>query len=155
MKQLILDFKNKLNEIEITEDTEILGAFAGKNNDIVDDILNITHKKPGIFSRIYIKAVVTDSSKFNLLGNLRILKEAIKTDSYLKIDVLILSKNASAKVIPSLEITENDVTAGHSATIGKINAEWLLYLKSKGLNQKQSEKLIIDGFLQEILSKIR
>ena len=66
----------------------------------------------------------------------------------------MLSKDAKAKTIPSLEIKANDVKAGHSATIGKVDKDLLFYLQSRGINKKLGEKLLIRGFLEADLQKI-
>jgi len=66
----------------------------------------------------------------------------------------MMSSTAKARVVPGLEITENDVKGGHGATVGRVNKEQLFYLRSRGISQKRTEKLLVDGFLAEILSKI-
>jgi len=154
LNQLILNLSNKTTNIEITQDTEILGLFIGKNMDKIDSILNIIHTKPNLKSNTRIKAVLYNKSQFNLLGNIIINTGAIATDAYLRIDVLLLGENSKAKVIPSLEIMESDVQGGHGATVSKINKSHLFYLQSRGLSEVDSQSLIIDGFIGEIKDKI-
>src|SRR5690606_25132634 len=95
--------------------------------------IEFVHSKPGITSRINIKAVLYDKSKFDFEGVLVIPKGASNTDSYLKIDCLVLSEHASARAIPSLEILEDEVKAGHGATIGYVDEDMMTYLTSRGL----------------------
>jgi Fe-S cluster assembly protein SufD len=155
MKQIILDLKNKNIDLEITEDSEIFGIFIGTGKQFVDCLINFRHLQPHIQSKALIKAVLFDQAKFNVTCNLIIAKGAKETDGYFKIETLILSDQASAKVIPSLEIMEDDVKGGHGATVGKVNRDQLHYLLSRGLNAKEAEKIIVYGFINEVLEKIK
>ena len=154
MLQKIIDL-TKNTTIQITEDTEVLGLFIGKNKQQVNASLKIIHKKPNLKSFTLIKGVLFDQSQLNLNGDLIINKGAFLTDAYLKMEVLLMSKNAKAKAIPSLEITENNVKGGHGATIGQIDHEQLFYLKSRGLNKQQAEKLLVAGFVADLFARVK
>lgn len=154
MKKIIINLNKDNQEILITEDTELYGVFVGHNQDKLATTITIRHKKPNLKSLTIIKAVVFDKSVFDITGNLIIDKGAKFTDAYLKLDALIMSREAMARVIPSLEITENDVKGGHGATVGQVNQDQLFYLRSRGLNLKSAENLLVEGFLSDIMSKI-
>ncbi|MHA8111283.1 Fe-S cluster assembly protein SufD [Lactobacillaceae bacterium Melli_B4] len=68
--------------------------------------------------------------------------------------VLMLSDEASGDANPILLIDENDVVAGHKASIGKIDEQQLYYLMSRGIDPATAKKLVIRGFLGIILSHI-
>ncbi|MHA8111295.1 Fe-S cluster assembly protein SufD [Lactobacillaceae bacterium Melli_B4] len=68
--------------------------------------------------------------------------------------VLMLSDEASGDANPILLIDENDVVAGHKASIGKIDEQQLYYLMSRGIDPTTAKKLVIRGFLGIILSHI-
>ena len=154
MKKIILDLREPKIDIEIFEDTEIYGIFVGHGEDLSNSELTVIHNKPHLKSLTVVKAVVFDNSKFDMIGNLVINKGAKFTDAYLRLDALIMSTDASARVIPSLEITENDVKGGHGATVGQVNQEQLFYLQSRGLDKKKAENLLVDGFLADIIKNI-
>lgn len=154
MKTIILNFKHKIKDIIITEDTEILGLFIGNNNDISENQFNIVHNKANLVSRITIKAIISDKAIFRITPKLIINKGAKNTDSYLKIVILALSNDVKAQAIPALEILENDVKAGHAATISKLDREQLYYLQAHGLSKSQARKLLINAFTKDILAKI-
>jgi Fe-S cluster assembly protein SufD len=142
-----LELKSEVVNFEITEDTEVNALFLGRNNDSVQTKFNVIHKKPGLTSRINIKAVVFDNARFDLEGILRIEKGATATDTYLKIDCLVMSDTAFARAVPSLEILGSEVKGGHGATIGYIDPEQIYYMKSHGLTQEESEKMIVEAFI--------
>lgn len=154
MKIIKVDLTINEQTIIITEDSEIIGIFVGKGNTKILTTLNVVHKLPNLKSLTTIKAVLFDSSSIDMTGNLVISKGAKNTDAYLRLDALMMSSTAKARVVPGLEITENDVKGGHGATVGRVNKEQLFYLRSRGISQKRTEKLLVDGFLAEILSKI-
>ena len=154
MRQLILDFSKPNQTIEITEDTEILGLFIGKKSKSQSTCLKIIHKKPNLNSNVLIKAVLWDKSRFDFEGDLIIKKGATNTNTYLRADVLIMSDDASARAVPSLEIEEDSVKAGHGATVGQVDREQLFYLQSRGLAEKQAEETLVEGFIKEIKDKI-
>lgn len=147
MKQITLDLTKPEINIEITEDSQINGLFIGKNNEEIKTKITITHSLPHLVSRVKIKAVVFDNSNFDLEGLLKINKGASGTDTYLKIDCLVMSPNAKARAIPSLEIKEDEVKGGHGATIGYLDPYQVNYLKSKGISNKNAEDLLVEAFI--------
>lgn len=154
MKTLIIDFTKPLTDIVLEEDTEILGLFQGAQDSAVTGSFKIIHTRAGLKSRVLIKAVLEANSRFELEPVIVIQKGASRTDSYLKVAVLIVSDRAKARVVPSLEITEQDVKAGHGASIGKLDPEQLFYLRSRGLDEDSARKLLIKGFVKDIIEKI-
>jgi Fe-S cluster assembly protein SufB len=142
-----IELQSREYKIEITQDTEITAIFIGTEGNSLSTKLDLIHNKPNIRSRINIKAILFDYSRFDIEGILKINKGAKNTDTYLKIDCLVMSDKAFARAVPSLEIKEDDVKGGHGATIGYIDPSQVYYLKSHGLNDKQSEKLITEAFL--------
>lgn len=147
MQLRTIDLTQPNLELIVNEDTEFKALFVGRNSDTVKSEIKIIHRKPNITSRVHIKAVVFDNSKFDIEPLLIIEKGASNTDTYLKVDCLVMSDGAFARAVPSLEIKENEVKGGHGATIGYIDPEMIHYLKSRGLTQEQSEELIVEAFV--------
>lgn len=154
MKTKVIDLTIPDQIIEITEDTELLGLFIGRNDDLLSNKISVVHNSPNLQSLTRIKAVVYDKSRFDLEGLLIINKGAENTDAYLRIDVLIIGTKASARAIPSLEITEESVKGGHGATVGNIDEEHLYYLQSRGLSASMAEKMLVEGFIKDISDRI-
>lgn len=154
MKIKKLDLNTKETDIYIDEDTELVALYIGKNENKLSNSLKFIHTKPGINSYINIKAVLNDSSEIDLEGDLIIKKNAKDTNTYLKMDVLMLSENAKARVVPSLEITQDEVKAGHGATVGEIDEDQLFYIMSRGLSSELSKQVLVDGFINEVKEKL-
>ncbi|WP_067843988.1 Fe-S cluster assembly protein SufD [Amphibacillus sediminis] len=68
--------------------------------------------------------------------------------------VLMLSKGARGDANPILLIDEDDVTAGHAASVGRVDPVQLYYLMSRGISKQEAERLIIHGFLAPVVQEI-
>jgi Fe-S cluster assembly protein SufD len=131
----------------------LLALLLGKDTSKLDLKINISHQKPGTKSRIIVKGLLDDNADINFNGLVKIEKGAKDTDTSLAAHILLLSDKAKVTVVPSLEIEENHIKAGHAATIGRINDLELFYLCSRGLSEKEAKSLIVQGFLESILHK--
>lgn len=105
------------------------------------------HKTSNTEGRITIRAVVGKGSTVKLYGKIKIEKQAQQTNDYLEIRALTLDKSAMCIAEPELEIEANNVKASHGASVGMIDAEQLLYLKSRGLSEVQAQEQIVFGWL--------
>jgi len=79
---------------------------------------------------------------------------AQKTDAYQTNRNLLLSDGARADSLPNLEIQADDVKCSHGATVGQLDEESRFYLMSRGLSREQAERLVVLGFLGEVLSRL-
>lgn len=112
------------------------------------------HKAPLTTSNLLVKSILTDQSKFNYDGTIRVERVAQKTDAYQRNENLILSPQAQAESHPTLEILANDVRCTHGATIGTLSIEELWYLESRGIAPGEARRLMIYGFLESALATV-
>jgi Fe-S cluster assembly protein SufD len=117
------------------------------------DVL-IIHQAPNTIGQMTNIGIANKSGKIVLNGVEKIEKGMKNANAFQTLKGIITSDKAIVEVNPILLIDEFDVKAGHGATIGKIEENQLYYLMSRGLNKKESEKLIINGFLQPIIDEI-
>lgn len=92
------------------------------------------------------------SSIFNGIG--RIAKGATRSNAVQESRVLMLSEKARGDANPILLIDEDDVTAGHAASVGRVDPLQLFYLMSRGISEKEAQRLVIHGFLAPVVSKL-
>ena len=97
---------------------------------------------------------MTDRAVGSFYGLVSIKKGAKNTDTFFREDALLLSDTAKAEAIPSLEIDENEVKAGHASTVGPVDEEQLFYLTSRGITRKEAESLVVRGFLFPVSEKL-
>ncbi|API93572.1 FeS cluster assembly protein SufD [Virgibacillus pantothenticus] len=98
--------------------------------------------------------VMKDSatSIFNGIG--KIEHGASKANAEQESRVLMLSEKARGDANPILLIDEDDVTAGHAASVGRVDPLQLYYLMSRGITQEEAERLIIHGFLAPVVNQL-
>lgn len=99
--------------------------------------------------------VVKDSSTaiFNGIG--KIEKDATRANAVQESRILMLSERARGDANPILLIDEDDVTAGHAASVGRVDPLQMFYLMSRGIRKEEAERLIIHGFLAPVVDKLK
>lgn len=128
----------------------IVGIFLGSKNSSITFNTNVVHRGRNTYSRTDIRAVFLDHSSFNNDGMIHIAKGAKGADGYFTSKVLLFD-DAKGRSVPSLEIDENELKAGHASTIGRPDEAHILYMRSRGIPQKDAEKLIVAGFFDSVL----
>lgn len=128
----------------------VVGAFFLASSDQVRATINITHAAADTYSNTLIKSVLTDRAQGGFFGLVKINNGAKNTDTYFREDALLLSKEAKAEAIPSLEIDENEVKAGHASTVGPVDSEQMFYLTSKGIDQESAKRMIVQGYFHAV-----
>ncbi|HSX40927.1 MAG TPA: SufD family Fe-S cluster assembly protein [Candidatus Saccharimonadales bacterium] len=129
---------------------QILGVFLGTKNNAMTFNTNVVHKGKKTKSLTTLRGVFLNNSSFNNDGMVHIKKGASGADGYFTSKILLFD-DAKGRSVPSLEIDENDLKAGHASTVGRPDKEQLFYLQSRGLSEKEAEKLIVSGFFEPIL----
>jgi Fe-S cluster assembly protein SufD len=92
------------------------------------------------------------SSIFNGIG--KIEHGATKSNAVQESRVLMLSEKARGDANPILLIDEDDVTAGHAASVGRVDPIQLYYLMSRGIPKVEAERLVIHGFLAPVVREL-
>lgn len=128
----------------------VVGAFFLTGFDEIKATINITHAAADTYSNTLIKSVLNDRARGGFYGLVKIEKGAKNTDTYFREDALLLSKEAKAEAIPSLEIDENEVKAGHASTVGPVDPEQIFYLMSRGVTQEQAKRMIVQGYFTSV-----
>ncbi|MDY0075557.1 MAG: SufD family Fe-S cluster assembly protein [Acholeplasmataceae bacterium] len=128
-------------------------AVASDENKQNIDVL-IIHQAPNTIGDMTNIGIANKKGKIVLNGVEKIEKGMKQANAFQTLKGIITSDQATVEVNPILLIDEYDVKAGHGATIGKIEEDQLYYLMSRGLTKKESEKLIINGFLKPVIDEI-
>lgn len=114
----------------------------------------VTNKAPHTIGHILQHGVIREKGVLTFNGIGHILKGAKGADAQQESRVLMLSDQARGDANPILLIDENEVTAGHAASVGRVDPEEMYYLMSRGLRKEEAERLVIRGFLGSVLTAI-
>ena len=115
----------------------------------------INHLAENCKSYQKIKSVVSSDSKGVYQGKIYVKDIAQKTNAYQLSKALLLSSNSEFDSKPELEIYADNVKCSHGSTSGSIDEDLLYYLMTRGLNRKESTKLLIKGFLDDVVQIIK
>lgn len=113
------------------------------------------HISPYTKSDIVLRGVSKDKARMVFYGLVDIEKNAHDSDSFLSEHAMLLNPGAGANAIPSLQIKNANVRAGHAATVGQIDEEQIFYLMTRGLSEGEARKTIVEGFLLPAFDEIR
>lgn len=115
---------------------------------------NLVHQVPDTKGEVRVRSVLRDQSRSVFSGLIRIEPGAQRSDAYQSHRALILNDGARSDSSPSLEINANDVRCTHAASASQLDDEKLFYLRSRGLDEVQAKKAIVDGFFQPTVDNI-
>ncbi|MBI3954408.1 SufD family Fe-S cluster assembly protein [Candidatus Collierbacteria bacterium] len=135
------------------EEVEVWGLIRGEQAGDYSVKVRVEHKVGKGAVRIVIRGIAKNGARVRVEGMIKIEKNAQEVDDFLEMRILLLDSKSQATAEPKLEIEANQVKASHAAVVGRIDKEQMFYLMSRGLKEKQAEKLIVDGFLGEVLLK--
>ena len=104
---------------------------------------------------LYKSALQGEAARTVWIGDVLIGPDAVGTDSYEANRNLVLTEGARAESIPNLEIETGDIRgAGHASATGRFDDEQLFYLQARGIAEDEARRLVVLGFLAEIVQKI-
>lgn len=130
------------------------GFYFTDHNQHLDHDTQQNHLAPNTTSDLLFKGAVQDESRSVWQGMIYVAPGAIKTDGYQANRNLVLSPKARANSIPGLEILADDVRCTHAATVGKVDAEQVFYLLSRGIPEEEAKRVIVEGFFDPIMQRI-
>ncbi len=91
-----------------------------------------------------------DRSDIHVDGGVNIGKDTHGTSGHLLEENVILGKKVKIKTLPMLDVRSSDVSASHGAKIDRLDEAKLFYMMARGLDQKQAQKLIVEGYINRI-----
>jgi len=112
------------------------------------------HISPHTASDLLYKNALDDRARCTFGGLIRVEPHAHFTDAYQKVRNLLLSDDSEANSMPGLEIMADNVRCTHGATSGQINEDEMFYLHSRGIPTKVAQRLIVTGFLNEVIQRL-
>src|SRR4051794_11766471 len=114
----------------------------------------IIHGAPKTSSSIFSKSISKDGGRATYRGLLEIADGASESRSKVVCDALLLDEDSRSDTYPTIRIDENDADVGHEATVSKIGDEQLFYLQSRGLDEEEASKMIVNGFIEPVTKEL-
>lgn len=135
---------------------EAFGLYFADAGQHLEQQVFVNHIAPNTRSRVNYKgALQGEGARTVWIGDVLIGRDAAGTDSYEQNRNLVLTDGTRADSIPNLEIETGDIAgAGHASTTGRFEDEQLFYLQSRGIPEPDARRLVVRGFLNEIVQQV-
>jgi len=134
--------------------SDMLSIALTDGDQILDQRTLQEHNAPHCRSDLLYKNALHHLSKTIFSGLIRVAPGACGTDAYQTNRNLLLSPRAEAYSLPGLEICNDDVKCSHGATTSPLDPEHLFYLHTRGIPSQHAHRLLVLGFLEDVLSRI-
>ena len=134
--------------------SRLLAVYFGEGQQMHDFRTTQAHDAPRTTSDLLFKGAVANSSHSVYSGLIRVRKGAAGTNAFQTNRNLVLDEGAHADSVPTLEIEENDVRCSHASAVGPIDEEQRFYLESRGVPTEVADRLIVLGFLDDVLERV-
>jgi sufB/sufD family protein len=157
--KLLLGGKNTYDGIMVDlkgHDSKFLTevGYLVKGNDSLD--INYVSRHHGIRTQsdIEVKGVLKDRAFKIFRGTIDIVQGAVNAGGRETEEVLLIDDDVINKSIPVILCGEEDVEGAHGATIGKLDEELLLYMKSRGIPEKEIYEIMAKARIEELCQRI-
>ncbi|WP_427131811.1 Fe-S cluster assembly protein SufD [Pseudarthrobacter sp. S9] len=136
---------------------ELFGLYFADAGQHLEQRLFVDHSVANCKSNVLYKGALQGRNAHTVwVGDVLIRKEAEGTDTYEANRNLVLTDGARADSVPNLEIETGLIAgAGHASATGRFDDEHLFYLMARGIPEDVARRLVVRGFLNEIIQQIR
>jgi Fe-S cluster assembly protein SufD len=132
----------------------VTGAYAGTGRQHLDYDTTQEHAAANTTSDLAFRGLLAERATAVWRGMIRVDPGAQQTDAFQESRNLLLSGRAHADAIPGLEIEADDVRCTHAAAVAQLDPEQLYYLRARGLSEETAKRLVIEGFVGELVERV-
>lgn len=143
-------FVLKGNQSSVT----VQGLAVLSNHDRIKIRTSQQHQGVGTSSQVEIFSVIDGQAEFDYEGIIHIEEAASKTVANQQNKNIVLSKKASVRSVPTIEVLNKNVQCFHGSAIGSFDREQQWYLQSRGLEKAAVQKILLDAFCEPVLKQI-
>ncbi|WP_166984753.1 Fe-S cluster assembly protein SufD [Canibacter zhoujuaniae] len=163
LKHVVINLSGKIVRINPSAhlvhkgaDVELHGLYFADPGQHLEHQVWVNHQAPNCRSRVSYKGALQGRGSHTVwIGDVLIGPEAVGTDSYEENRNLVLGSGPIADSVPNLEIECGDIEgAGHASATGRFDEEHLFYLMARGIDELTARRLVVHGFLNEVVQQI-
>ncbi len=130
------------------------GLYLARGEQHVDHHTTIDHACPNASSSELYKGILDDRARGIFHGRIHVRPRAQKTNASQSNRILLLSDQATLNTKPQLEIYADDVRCTHGAAIGRLDADALFYLRSRGIELGMARSLLTAAFADAVIREL-
>jgi len=147
--------RSSLEAMGPSSNVEINELLVGMENQKADIYTEIINANTETACRSEMRAVLMGSSAANLKSFARVRHGAKHSRSYVKERGILYDKGTYINLLPDMLVDESEVKATHSGASSPANEEEIFYLATRGIEREEAKRLIVTGFLGEMIARIR
>ncbi len=132
----------------------VAGGVLGRIDSVIDNTVLVIHAAEGCESRQVYKSVLDDRARSVFQGKVLVRQEAQRTDGYQISQAVLLGERTEFDSKPELEIYADDVKCSHGSTAGALDDSALFYLRSRGVERREAESMLVAAFLEEAIEEV-
>jgi Fe-S cluster assembly protein SufD len=138
-------------------EVELNGVYFASAGQHIENRPFVDHAAANCKSRVTYKgALLGEKAHTVWIGDVLIRKIAEGTDTYELNRNLLLTDGARADSVPNLEIETGEIQgAGHASASGRFDDEQLFYLEARGIPELDARRLVVLGFLMELIQRTK
>jgi len=147
------------SEVHVGLDAEgaearLFGLYLPGTGQLIDTLTYLGHHRPRCTSEELYKGVLRGDGRAVWTGRVFVAKDAQETSARQTNRNVLLSAGAHVDARPQLEIYADDVKCSHGAAIGRLDADALFYLRSRGIDEAEARAMLTGAFVSEIVASI-
>ena len=161
LDNIVIDLGGNINSLNYytslygyNSKNNIYSIYTGNGKQIYDFNYIVELYGKNASTNIDVRGVLNGEAKKSFKGTIDFKEGSTKSFGDESEYCILLSKKAKSKALPMLLCHEDDVVGNHSSATGKIDEKELFYIKSRGINEKDAQKLIIRAKLNKTIDKI-
>lgn len=135
--------------------TKLFGVVIADGQQEIENTTYIDHKVKGCQSDEIFKYILNDEAKAAFFGRIHVAHGAIKTDAHQTVRTLCLTDKTRMQAKPELEIYADDVKCSHGATVGQLDQNALLYMRTRGIPETEARRLLMVAFVDDVLANVK
>jgi Fe-S cluster assembly protein SufD len=135
-------------------ESKIVGTFFGHEDQHFDLSSRVWHEGEHTTADLVTRGVLDDEARSVYEGVQDVGTDAWDTNSYQRENTLMLSDESEADASPKLIINNHDTEASHSATVGQVDQQDLLYMTSRGIGEQEATNMLVEGFFVPVLEEV-
>lgn len=137
-------------------EVEMLGAYFANGDQHIEHRPFVDHNTANCTSNVAYKGALQGNKAHTVwVGDVLIRQAAEGTKTYELNRNLLLTDGARADSVPNLEIETGQIEgAGHASASGRFDDEQLFYLQARGIPEIEAKRLVVKGFLNDVISQI-
>jgi len=130
---------------------EVLSIALAHDGQHQDTGSKMIHAADNTTSNIISKSISIGEGRSTYRGVVSIPKRYKGCRNNTECDALLINTNSRTDTYPAITVRGNQSTVQHEASVSKVSAEQIFYMKQRGLPENEAMSLAVNGFVNDLI----